>query len=199
MARFLYDDDQRYFLVVGDGPSTDDIREVCKQEGVDDRLRLAGKREGEELINAYHAMDLFAFASKTETQGMVLLEAMAAGLPVVALDAPGARDVVTDGKNGRLVTSETIPAFSKGLRWFHGQSTENKRACRDRARKTARRYSRSNMARRALDRYEHVLGQERSQPDLDNTQWKHLTHRIEREWQLWRNFFRAAIEAVGSE
>ncbi|MDZ7770424.1 MAG: glycosyltransferase [Woeseiaceae bacterium] len=51
-------------------------------------------------------MDCFLFASETETQGMVLTEAMAAGTPVVALDAPGAREVVNDS-NGRLLDATT--------------------------------------------------------------------------------------------
>lgn len=54
----------------------------------------------------YQKADLFLFASKTETQGLVLAEAMARGLPVVALDAPGSRDIVSYGINGFLVDSK---------------------------------------------------------------------------------------------
>ena len=59
-----------------------------------DRLHMPGSRSGQALIDAYHAMDVFAFASQSETQGMVLVEAMAAGVPVVAVDASGVREVV---------------------------------------------------------------------------------------------------------
>ncbi|MCG2786602.1 MAG: glycosyltransferase [Anaerolineae bacterium] len=49
------------------------------------------------------AADLFGFASTTETQGLVTMEALAAGLPVVAVDASGTRDILTDGEQGFLV------------------------------------------------------------------------------------------------
>ena len=69
------------------------------------------------MTDAYHAMDIFAFASKSETQGMVLTEAMAAGLPVIALDAPGAREVVEEGANGRLLAEDaSAEDFSQSIK-----------------------------------------------------------------------------------
>ena len=59
-----------------------------------EQVHLIGKKTGRELADAYAAMDVFVFSSQSETQGMVLAEAMAAGAPVVALDGPGVRDVV---------------------------------------------------------------------------------------------------------
>jgi glycosyltransferase involved in cell wall biosynthesis len=59
-----------------------------------ERFHSAGILTTTDLTNAYHAMDVFAFSSKSETQGMVHTEAMAAGVPVVGLDAPGVREVV---------------------------------------------------------------------------------------------------------
>ena len=52
------------------------------------------------------AADLFAFASRTETQGLVLAEALAAGLPAVAIEGPGVADSVRDGVDGRIVAAE---------------------------------------------------------------------------------------------
>jgi glycosyltransferase involved in cell wall biosynthesis len=107
-----------HYLVVGDGPSRDEIQTVCAAAGVADRLHLShGKLEGRELAAAYRAMDVMAFASKSETQGMVLAEAMSAGAPVVALDASGARDIVRDRANGRLVLRENVEDFAAALAW----------------------------------------------------------------------------------
>ena len=78
-----------HFLVVGSGPSANEIKRVFREAGLRRRLHLVGSLEGQDLVDAYHAMDVFVFASRSETQGMVLTEAMAAGKPVVALDAPG--------------------------------------------------------------------------------------------------------------
>ncbi len=89
VARFLRAPSDRYFLVVGDGPARAVIEAIAAEEGVADRVILAGALCGQPLADAYRAMDVFAFTSQTETQGMVLAEAMAAGVPVVAVDAPG--------------------------------------------------------------------------------------------------------------
>src|SRR5205807_2714837 len=71
--------------------------------------RFVGYRTGEDLADHYAAADLFAFASKTETFGNVVLEAMAAGLPVVALRAGGPADTVRDGVNGLLLGPDESP------------------------------------------------------------------------------------------
>src|SRR4051812_29476813 len=102
-AQFLKRSRDTYFLVVGDGPSAEGMKATFANLGVGNRLVLAGKHTGRSLHEAYRAMDVFAFASKSETQGMVLAEAMAAGLPVVALNAPGVREVMRDGENGAML------------------------------------------------------------------------------------------------
>ncbi len=90
------------FIVAGKGPGQEEMKETFERAGVSDRVFFLGNCDGQRLINVFAAMDCFLFASETETQGMVLTESMAAGTPVVALDAPGAREVVNDS-NGRLL------------------------------------------------------------------------------------------------
>ena len=65
----------------------------------------------------YQAADLFVFASLTETQGIVILEAMASGLPVIALKDDAFREIVTDNKNGFLIDPNSSPAFFVKKRW----------------------------------------------------------------------------------
>ena len=93
-------------LVIGDGPARADMEKTFSALGVSGRVVFAGQLTGARLLDACAAMDLFAFASTSETQGLVLAEAMAAGTPVVALDASGVREVVYDGENGRLLPAE---------------------------------------------------------------------------------------------
>lgn len=62
----------------------------------------------------YAAGDIFVYASKSETQGMILTEAMYAGLPIVAVRAPGARDIIQDGETGFLVP-ENIGEFFQSV------------------------------------------------------------------------------------
>ncbi len=82
--------------LVGDGP----YREELKKHFAGTPTHFVGYLAGEELGAAYASADAFIFPSRTETLGLVLLEAMAAGCPVVAARAGGIPDIVTDGVNG---------------------------------------------------------------------------------------------------
>ena len=93
-------------MIAGSGPLEPTIKDIFKEQGVAKRLHFAGVLKGQDLVDCYHAMTIYAFASVSETQGIVLVEAMAAGIPVVAMDAPGVREVVKDGYNGRLIFEE---------------------------------------------------------------------------------------------
>jgi glycosyltransferase involved in cell wall biosynthesis len=84
--------------LVGDGPHREDLEKHF--EGTN--TNFVGYLAGEELASAYASADVFVFPSRTETLGLVLLEAMAAGCPVVAANAGGIPDIVTDGENGYM-------------------------------------------------------------------------------------------------
>ena len=104
-------------LIIGDGPSREEMDKIFAERGVAERVVFTGKLTGARLLDACRAMDLFAFASTSETQGLVLAEAMAARSPVVALDASGVREVVKDGENGLLLpTDSPANVFGKSLR-----------------------------------------------------------------------------------
>jgi glycosyltransferase involved in cell wall biosynthesis len=92
--------------IVGDGPS----REELKAHFAGTNTNFVGYLHGLELACAYASADAFIFPSRTETLGLVLLEAMAAGCPVVAAASGGIVDIVTDGVNGYLFD----PLDSKG-------------------------------------------------------------------------------------
>lgn len=106
-----------HFVIVGSGNDSDALEAKANAMGAAaDRIHFTGRRTGPALFDAYAAGDLFAFASQSETQGMVVAEAMAAGMPVAALDADGVRDVVRDGVNGRLLKQDAAPAaFGEAL------------------------------------------------------------------------------------
>ena len=84
--------------IVGDGPH----REALQAHFAGTNTNFVGYLEGLELASAYASADAFVFPSRTETLGLVLLEAMAAGCPVVAANSGGIPDIVTDGENGYL-------------------------------------------------------------------------------------------------
>jgi glycosyltransferase involved in cell wall biosynthesis len=84
--------------LVGDGP----YRTELEAHFADTHTNFVGYLAGEDLASAYASADAFVFPSRTETLGLVLLEAMAAGCPVVAANSGGIPDIVTDGVNGFL-------------------------------------------------------------------------------------------------
>ena len=91
-------------LVIGGGPSEDGLRRRAAAFG--GRVHLTGALPRLEALARLRAADLFAFASRTETQGLVLAEALAAGLPAIAIEGPGVADSVRDGVDGRIVAAE---------------------------------------------------------------------------------------------
>lgn len=98
------------FVVAGSGPHEEVLREfLASQPSVEERVKFLGTVVGDDLVALYTAADLFVFASTSETQGMVLVEAMAGSTPVIALDAPPLRDIIREGVNGRLVPAHTPP------------------------------------------------------------------------------------------
>ncbi|MFW5856234.1 MAG: glycosyltransferase [Planctomycetota bacterium] len=193
VADYLGEREDAWFLVVGDGDFRDGLETRLRDRGVGDRTVFAGKRTGADVVDAYHAMDVFAFASKSETQGMVLVEAFASGVPVVALDAPGARDVVRDGENGRLVETESREAFVAALQSLEPPRLE---ALAEGAQASAGRWSLTRSADRLEALYKAVLGETRAGTDREASEWQTLQRRLEREWVLWSNRAAALGDAL---
>jgi 1,2-diacylglycerol 3-alpha-glucosyltransferase len=92
--------------LVGQGKETEPLRRLAAGLGAGDRVHFAGVRAHQGLAVWYQAADLFRFASETETQGLVLAEAAACGLPAVAVIAPGCDEVVRDGETGILTKGD---------------------------------------------------------------------------------------------
>ncbi len=157
VARFLKAESRAHFLVIGSGPSQKAIRKIFFREGIPGSIHFAGSLDHPLLTSAYKAMDVFAIASKTETQGMVLTEAMAAGVPVVGLDAPGAREVVIDQINGRLLGIESIADFASALEWIAVLDSKQKHKLRKGAVQTAQLFSIDRLVEKALECYETLL------------------------------------------
>jgi glycosyltransferase involved in cell wall biosynthesis len=186
------------FLVVGGGPSEDKLKEVFMVHGLADRLVLAGKQMGRALTDAYNAMDVFAFASFSETQGMVLAEAMAAGLPVVALNASGVREVMDHQVNGYMLEKSASPKrFADHLAKIHADP-KRLDAFSAAARKTAVLFSKERCADLALDFYADVRRlTRRERMMIERSPWGTLLERIGVEWNLLAEKAQSVVDAVG--
>ena len=97
-----------HLLLVGHGTAADRLQRLAGTLAACDRVRFLGARAHAELAQCYQAADVFLFASETETQGLVLAEAAACGLPAVAVRAPGCEEVVRDGETGVLTKGDSM-------------------------------------------------------------------------------------------
>lgn len=89
-------------VIAGEGPARKHYIEMAREMGIGDRVIFPGFIKDEELANYYAACDAFVLASKFETQGLVVLEAMATGKPISAINYRALKEIVSDGKNGYL-------------------------------------------------------------------------------------------------
>lgn len=94
-------------VLLGDGPEKEALEKYAAKLGINGRVQFLGNVPFDRVPFYLKAADLFCFASVTETQGLVTLEAMAAGLPVVVVDAPGTSDAVTHEVEGLLTANDS--------------------------------------------------------------------------------------------
>jgi glycosyltransferase involved in cell wall biosynthesis len=100
--------------IAGGGPMLASLR---RRAGADDRIRVLGAVDSDRVSDLYGAADLFVFPSQVDVFGLVMVEAFAAGLPVVASEAPGATsDLAVPNRNCLLVDEHTPEAWAASLR-----------------------------------------------------------------------------------
>ena len=90
------------FVIAGSGPDLKDLQDQARQLAIAGNVHWLGPLHGKELVDAYHAADAFLSTSDYEGFGLTLVEAMAAGKPVVSTAVGGTVDIVVDGETGRL-------------------------------------------------------------------------------------------------
>ncbi|HEY9804848.1 MAG TPA: glycosyltransferase family 1 protein [Leptolyngbyaceae cyanobacterium] len=139
--------------LVGDGPH----RQALEKHFAGTNTNFVGYLMGAELGAAFASADAFIFPSRTETLGLVLLEAMAAGCPVVAARSGGIPDIVTDGVNGYLFDpkADIQDAINATIRLLENQQERD--TIRQNARKEAERWGWAAATRQLQDYYQKVI------------------------------------------
>ena len=104
-------------ILVGNGEQqyTDGLTQLVKQRGLNDHVIFAGYQKKEALNEYFQKADIFVLPSLSEPQGLVVLEAMAAGLPIVATNVGGIPDMIEHKKNGYLVEKKNAGALAEGI------------------------------------------------------------------------------------
>jgi glycosyltransferase involved in cell wall biosynthesis len=140
--------------LVGNGPN----RENLENHFAGTNTNFVGYLHGQELGAAYASADAFVFPSRTETLGLVLLEAMAAGCPVVAANSGGIPDIVTDGENGFLFDTTIENAMIAATQRLLANPAERE-ILRQNARAEAERWSWSSATKQLQGYYRQVIGE----------------------------------------
>ncbi|WP_267384016.1 glycosyltransferase [Cyanobacterium sp. uoEpiScrs1] len=141
--------------IVGDGPH----KETLKAYFADTKTNFVGYLQGLELAAAFASSDAFIFPSRTETLGLVLLEAMAAGCPVVAANSGGIPDIVTDGINGYLFEPTDVDGAIVATQRLLAATGEREKL-RGNARLEAERWSWGAATSQLRDYYQKILQEE---------------------------------------
>jgi glycosyltransferase involved in cell wall biosynthesis len=132
------------YLVVGDGDDRPYLADLARRQSVADRVIFAGTVDSATREALYHLADCFAMPSTDEGFGFVYLEALRAGLTVVALDAAGAKDALAHSRHSLLVPVNDDEALVSAL--TAGLCRENKDACKEDALPSIGKFSRLRFA-----------------------------------------------------
>lgn len=142
--------------LVGDGP----YRQELEKHFAGTPTHFVGYLTGVDLATAFASADAFIFPSRTETLGLVLLEAMAAGCPVVAANSGGIPDIVTDGVNGYLFDPKDEQGAIAATQRLLAQSSERE-TLRENARREAEKWGWAAATRQLRRFYQAVLEEHR--------------------------------------
>ncbi len=137
-------------MIVGNGPDLDKFKEMVKKLNLDDRIIFTGAVPHYEISSYYAISNIFVTASITETQGLTVIEAMAASIPVVCIDDESFKDAVIDGLNGKVFKNEK--EYVNAIENLYKNKEQYKIMCKQ-ARITAESHSLKYYAEKILDVY----------------------------------------------
>lgn len=143
-------------VIAGEGPASGALRTHTQRLGLNDHVHFVGYLDRRrELLDCYRAADLFVFASRTETQGLVLLEAMACGVPVVGLAIMGTAEVLRHGHGAHIAEDDPHDFASKVLALLTNHALRAELA--QRGEHYVQHWTASEMTRRLARFYEQVI------------------------------------------
>ena len=146
-------------LLAGEGPAHKNLESVVEARGLQCNVVFIGNlSRGVALNDCYAAGDVFVFASRTETQGLVLLEAMALGVPVVSTAVMGTRDVLVDGC-GCMIAEETVNSFADKITWLL-ENPARRGLLAESGMRYVEKWTAANMADRMVGLYARITAQE---------------------------------------
>ena len=137
-------------LIVGDGPDLNKYKNYVKKQGLEENIIFTGKVPWDSIAEYYLISDVFTTASRTETQGLTVIEAMAASLPVVCIDDESFTNTVIDNLNGKIFKNKR--GYKKAIIELYNNPKELKKLSKQ-ARVSAEMHSSKYFVESILDVY----------------------------------------------
>ncbi len=162
-------------LIVGDGPDKEKYEQRSIDNGTDKNIIFTGKVPWEEIPKYYQVANYFITASKTETQGLTVIEAMAAGLPAICIDDESFHLVVVDDLDGKFFRTQK-EAIKKILDLYNNK--EEWKRISNQARIKADAFSAQNFASQVLRVYERAIIQNDKNKNFLQRMWKKIRRRV---------------------
>ena len=156
-------DDHIKLLIVGDGPDKQKYEQLAESLGLKDNVIFNGKAAWEEIPIYYHASNIFATASTTETQGLTVIEAMAAGVPPLCIDDDSFKGTVTNELNGRIFKEEA-EYINQVIEFYENKKTIEKYS--KQARVQAEHCSSRSYALSVLEVYDRALKEKKEKQSI---------------------------------
>jgi len=148
--------DHLALLLVGDGSERDNLQDRVRVMDIGDRVRFIGMVPYDQLPGLLAMADAFVTASVTEVHPLSMIEAMAAGLPVLGIQSPGVGDTIEDGETGFIVADQDLAAYTAKLIRLVTQH-KLRRQMGDRARQASQVFAIENTTSMMLEQYHHVI------------------------------------------
>jgi glycosyltransferase involved in cell wall biosynthesis len=141
-------------LILGSGPALEEVKKVSAASPASSRIHLVGRVAYDEVPRYLAMCDAFVTASVSEVHPLSIIEAMAAGLPVVGIDSPGVTDTVEDGTTGYLAVNDAAALAAKMTRLCLERGQRKRLGAA--ARKASRRYDINRTGIQVLEHYEEL-------------------------------------------
>jgi 1,2-diacylglycerol 3-alpha-glucosyltransferase len=171
-------------LILGDGPERQGMTDYAFKKGFGEKLIFTGYLTRPEVFTAYGASDVITFPSKTETQGLCLLEGLSAGTPAVCINAMGVKDILGDNKGGFLVYDDLDTYAATVVKLLKDSDLWQQK--HEEAYKQAEYFSADNMAAETIKVYEEAIQYKK----LIKKEPSKTLEGFFKKGSFWRLFFR---------
>src|SRR3990172_1127677 len=116
-----------YFIIAGGGPERNRMEMICKEKGIEKEVRFTGHVNYKNLLKAYSCADIFVLPTYSEAMPMVILEALAAGLPIISTPIGAIPDIIKDGINGFLIEPNSPKQLAEKILFLlHNEETKKR-------------------------------------------------------------------------